>query len=354
MLFRSWYRIRAYEYWNNIRVEWPLRISHEEERFIVDITPDWEKDQEGDEDVDLPLFIVKGYQYSEPSPDVWAILTGESGPEIEEMFQSSKSGLEHYPNEYSSFLNELAARIDRLTSKVLATLSWRAMTPSAPPEFRQEAWRLFWASPIPQTKLDDLSWRQVPSGIMTVDLPPMTTLLVNDEVRKDVEIALSESKHAPLGHDLYREAWRIRYTNRRASFVIAVAAVETGLKECIGILAPDAAWLAREAPTPPVHKIFRDYLPTLHSKAMDQDTVPPVASGLMRVLRESIEKRNAIVHGRREDVSEEELDALLTTGYNLLYQLDYHCGELWATGTRSQKPELQYAEIDNLGRDSEP
>ena len=74
---------------------------------------------------------------------------------------------------------------------------------------------------------------------------------------------INQGLSEPLTHSLFREAYAQRVTNRRSSLVLAVAAAEVAVKRCATILAPRAAWLLEELPSPPIAQMITDFLPSL-------------------------------------------------------------------------------------------
>src|SRR5205085_9911444 len=109
---------------------------------------------------------------------------------------------------------------------------------------------------------------------------------------------LKAEVQAPLGHVLFREAWRLREGNLRSALVMGVAAAETAVKAFIINAAPATSWLIETLQSPPLEKLIRDYLPTLPSKAVGFQTVPPIKKEMRSALKTAVEERNKVVHGR--------------------------------------------------------
>jgi hypothetical protein len=84
------------------------------------------------------------------------------------------------------------------------------------------------------------------------DVPP-------EEIVRMVESGDQE----PVAHQLFREAWELRSSNPRSAIAIGIAAAEIGVKDLIASVVPNAHWLVKETPSPPVVKILREYLPML-------------------------------------------------------------------------------------------
>lgn len=56
---------------------------------------------------------------------------------------------------------------------------------------------------------------------------------------------INKNVKPPLGHDLFCEAWHLRVDNSKSSLVIGIAAAESGFKDCVAILLPNAIGLSK-------------------------------------------------------------------------------------------------------------
>jgi hypothetical protein len=107
-----------------------------------------------------------------------------------------------------------------------------------------------------------------------------------------------------------------------------MAALEIGIKEYIAACAPDAAWLAENAPTPPVVNMLTEYLPTVPPVAGGH-AFPPLDDEWIKVLKVGVTLRNALAH-RGEQISSDRLDKTLRAVRNVLWTLDAARGMSWA------------------------
>jgi hypothetical protein len=132
----------------------------------------------------------------------------------------------------------------------------------------------------------------------------------------------------PLAHQLFNDAWNLRYTNPRASLVVAVAAAEVGLKKVIGLIVPDAQWLLEEMQAPPIGRMLRKYIPTLKVKSSlaGKSIVPP--SKLVEKLEEAAKIRNKIVHTGEKAPAPKELEEMLGAVHDFLWICDLYSGQL--------------------------
>jgi len=112
--------------------------------------------------------------------------------------------------------------------------------------------------------------------------------------------------------------------------VTAVAAAETGVKECIASLVPGAGWLVGELPSPPIVKILREYIKQLPAKCKIDGAVRRPPKDLITKVNKAVEKRNKLVHGNQVEIEFGELRELLAAVSDLLYLLDYYNGHEWA------------------------
>ena len=78
---------------------------------------------------------------------------------------------------------------------------------------------------------------------------------------------IDEGADEPLAHALLREAEINRNRDAlRSALILAVAAIEIGVKRFIATAIPGTAWLLEQIQSPPTHKLLSDYLPTLPAK----------------------------------------------------------------------------------------
>jgi hypothetical protein len=159
--------------------------------------------------------------------------------------------------------------------------------------------------------------------VLTQILPAMS-----EETTKEIIDQYETNSDEPLAHQLFNDAWNLRYTNPRASLVVAVAAAEVGLKKVVGLIVPDAQWLLEEIPAPPIGKMLRKYIPTLKvkSRITGKQIIPP--SKLIEKLEEAAKARNRIVHVGEEAPENKELGEMLEAIHDFLWICDMYRGQL--------------------------
>lgn len=328
MIFRAYTRLPIAPYWYDVGFRGSVRLENKAERFWLDV----HRDVGGvTEEEDPRQLILVSYMVDDPPEAVAVVLNDPHSHRAKVKTQKAADGLDSFPAEYREYLHPIARRMGSLATKALEVALWRTGTRGGPPGIKIYPLFMFWARQLVEGGIiPESDWSQVPSGIVTVGLPDESFFALDDSIASHISLLLNEAIPQPLGHDLLREAWRIHESNPRAAVVVAVAAIETGVKQFIANQLPETNWLLRNMPSPPLHKILRDFLPTVPSKAKGHQTVPPLDNSIVRVVKEAVEKRNSLVHVGGAEVEEEWLSRLFQEARHLLYDLDYHNGYEWA------------------------
>lgn len=140
---------------------------------------------------------------------------------------------------------------------------------------------MFWS-------LDKENWNSIVScpspeniRVKVVHESPLDTILIKDLMEK--------GNAEPVFFELLREANSISRTNLESGFVIAVSALEVGVKYLIKNHIPQVEWLIDEIPSPPIEKIIREFFPQIISgfNLTEEQT---------RLLKSIITTRNKLVH----------------------------------------------------------
>jgi len=177
---------------------------------------------------------------------------------------------------------------------------------------------------------DGLTWKAIhaPPGAAewVAQIPPLRT---SNDVLKSLEGLMKSGLDEPFAHELLREAWSLRRVSPRSSFLIGIAAAEVGFKTFVGVLVPDAKWLAFNSPTSPLDKMLGKYLPELPVR-VNLAGPPSIPAALRKTLSEGVELRNKIAHAGAEPPSVKALEEMLWAVHNLLYILDWYSGYKWA------------------------
>ena len=154
---------------------------------------------------------------------------------------------------------------------------------------------------------------------MTVALPSVAFCHSSTAVRE------------PVAFELLREAVQNVGGNDRSALVMGVAAIEVGLKHCIARVAPDARWMVEEAPSPPVARMLREYLPTLPMRNTVAGEVKPPPSHHIDYVTKYVRLRNEIAHvGADASLDVDDLLEFLDVARDLLHLFDFYVGHEWA------------------------
>jgi hypothetical protein len=218
-----------------------------------------------------------------------------------------------------TFIEHAYNGLRELVDFALGTVAWRGALGVPPYTYR--------AGPVEFSMGDSGTWHVLPFDAIADTRRP--DFLPNSR-HEDVVQALKAGDTEPLGHQLWREAWNLRRATPRSALMIGYAAFETGVKQLIANLAPEAAWLIAEAPSPPVVKILREYLPTLSLKAPASGSHITLDEDLLKRFRIWTERRNELTHGRAVEIEYEELEEFLSLVADLLWAFDYGAGQPWA------------------------
>ncbi|HEX6751912.1 MAG TPA: hypothetical protein VF092_31750 [Longimicrobium sp.] len=226
-----------------------------------------------------------------------------------------------FPKHASLFVDEVRTELGTSIKQVVEVLRWRmgAWTPHDPfhAGFHDAEW-----------SLDGTLWHVLPAYTL-FRIGPSAVVGLSREEFSELTQMLTDRQTEPVGHVLFREAWDSRLRNSRSALVIGVAALEIGLKECIADLVPAAEWLAMNAPTPPVVKMLRKYLPTLPVR-LGFDGKALIPPKLLKVLDEGVELRNQVAHSGNGELTFLLLEEVLLAVRDVLWLLDYYRGREWA------------------------
>jgi hypothetical protein len=182
--------------------------------------------------------------------------------------------------------------------------------------------------------LDGKAWFTLPQDI-NFSMDVAHALSLRDDELGDIELLLDNGDDEPIAHQLFREALENRFPNPRSALILAVTAIETGVKNCISGLVPNATWLVENAPTPPVVHMLREFLPEL-SKTLDRDNpMLQVPTAMLDVVKDAVTMRNRLVHTGRQDIDDAKLRSILYTTKDILWILDYWRGRQWALANLS-------------------
>lgn len=179
---------------------------------------------------------------------------------------------------------------------------------------------------------DEVDWKPVfaPAQLKLVFNLGYVNKSSSAATMKDVHALVSESVSEPLGHELFNEAYALQNSNPRSALIIGVAALETGIKECASLLVPQSQWLIRNTPSPPLDKMLKHLLPELPVRNTINGKVVAPSKRILKIVRDAMEARNGIVHGKSLVNPRGMLNDFLTASRDLLYLFDFYSGHIWA------------------------
>lgn len=172
---------------------------------------------------------------------------------------------------------------------------------------------------------DGVTWHVLPARI-TGRTWASPGIYLTPEAQADLIELANTMAIEPVSRELLREAEDLlKHGNPRAALMIAVAALENAVKETISCLAPDATWLVRNLPSPPIERLLIDYLPKLPIKREH------IALGetMVGLVKDAVSARNRLVHVG--STVEYDFVRRVVDGFgHILYLLDAYCGHSWA------------------------
>lgn len=153
----------------------------------------------------------------------------------------------------------------------------------------------------------------------------------NEQDRADLDNVWNEtSSEESVAHELLREAKVLQAHSPRSAFLIATSALEVGVKAYVAYLSPDTSWLLSELPSPPIHKILRQYVPELHQQRGMQVGYWDKLKPWFKRVESGATTRNKLVHTGAIQINPKDVAAHLQDVSDLLYLFDVLRGHEWA------------------------
>jgi hypothetical protein len=227
-----------------------------------------------------------------------------------------------FPQHFQSFANAVNRELVDATRRTTLVLMWRADLEGHHNPFSSRG--LHWST-------DGTFWHPMPS-IYSVRVHVIRSLRVSDAIQNDVQAIVASGATAPIYQDLFLEAWEQRRTNPRSAIVIGMAAAELAVKRCIAELVPKAEWLATNVPSPPLERMLREYLPLLPARCLIGGTVRQPPATVMEILKKGVIIRNQLAHAGSTSPTADTAEEILRAVRDVLWLLDYYCGQEWALG----------------------
>ena len=229
------------------------------------------------------------------------------------------------PNSLRDFTRDVTRELNRIATDVFGLIRWRRAM-AGPVE-------AIWARGIEgiEWRDDAGNWHRLPADFQfTVGDARIDPLSMPEEIA-DLQAMASSGIREPLSHALLREAQRASGQREYASgLVMAIAALEVGVKQLIGTLIPGAEWLALNVPSPPIVAILRDYLPTIPANESVGGYVAAPPAEILKTLTDAVFARNSTVHRRQGELRPDFIAKVLDAVADVLWMCDYFTGQKWA------------------------
>lgn len=329
MLFQTYYRLDPWRFEPPLERLAPLRFDLAERQFSLYIHYIHAREDEQP----AQLLVRALHACDDLSDDVARIFNGETeGP----LDLKGGDGFSSYPQSYREFVLRVHGHMDHTATELFNVIRWRFGIDGGPLALTSDWAFMRWhderASTTPFDEHGFLN-RQVPAGVMRIGLPEMQSVSLNAECADAIEDMYQLGIVQPLYHDLFREAWQNRSDNPRSALVMAIAAAETAFKTTAVDLYNDKGteWIFENLPSPPLDRMLREYLQLLPARRKLSGEVRRPPKSIITTLKDGIELRNKLVHGRSQGVEPERLAKILIAVRDLLYLLDFYRGHDWAT-----------------------
>lgn len=188
--------------------------------------------------------------------------------------------------------------------------------------------------------LDGTTWGSISEKwdyrlLETAGTPP--SFYVDLEVYDDAQRLMQSSQYESIGHDLFREAWALRWNIPRSALLVGIAAVEVGIKRCLATLDPLSEKNIRND-SMSVKTLLNETLPNVRADMADKDKLLP-SDNMIATVHAGIQARNAFVHRfpgdpkydqALQELVDPRLNELLATISDVLWLFDVYAGHLWA------------------------
>jgi hypothetical protein len=286
--------------------------------------------REGEREAEFQLRTL--YLCDDVPQDISAIFAGGVGVPLD---LCGGDGFSSYPPGYREFVLRIHGYMDRTATGLFNVIRWRFGIDGGPLALTSDWASMRWQSgPMTDKPFDEHGFlnRQVPAGVRTIRLPEMQHVALGPEDAEAIEEMFQLGTAQPLYHDLFREAWQNRVDNPRSSLVMAMAAAETALKTTAVDLYDNLGteWIFENLPSPPLDRMLRDYVQLLPARRKIDNKLRRLPKAAITLIKEGVELRNKLVHGRGKDIEPERLETILRTVRDVLYLLDYYRGHDWA------------------------
>jgi hypothetical protein len=181
----------------------------------------------------------------------------------------------------------------------------------------------------PEWSLDGSTWHPLPANpTVRVDAAPDASSAV--PVTSELQALLDTGQDEPIAHQVFREAWDSRLINGRSALVIAVTALEIGIKALIGQRVPSAQWLVTNLPSPPLRRLLAEYLPSLETPGTIEGKVLAPPKAVLDLVDKAVATSHRVALATGESIAPGALEEMLIAIRDVLWMLDFCGGSAWA------------------------
>ena len=231
------------------------------------------------------------------------------------------SDFSNMPVNLQSYISEIRKELLSDVSRAFSLMAWRQNLPS----FKLGHSTFYFGTTKPVGPVPKEKTRQ----IFKIDRRDRWS----EYSRNFKSIWKTQTLAQPLAHELLREARNIAFASPRSSLLMCCAALETGIKTHCKSISPDTEWLLSNSPSPPVFKILKNFIPSLHiGLGRNMAFWDKFVKTHNKRVQQLIELRNKISHGAEAPFDQETLSQFLESSEEILYMLDFLCGNEWANG----------------------
>ena len=236
------------------------------------------------------------------------------------------------PNRLCDYSGDVTRELNRTVTRIFGLIRWRrAMLGPVEALYFRGFEGLGWCD-------DSGNWHTLPPDFQLGARRPYGVPLSKTEEIADIEVLGALGIHEPLAHALLRQGQEASTRREYASaLVMAIAALEIGVKQLIGTLIPEAEWLALHTPSPPVVDILRDYLPKIRADESIGGYVTSPPAEILEILKNAVFARNVTVHRGQGELSQDFIARVLGAVADVLWMCDYFTGQKWALQNLSEQ-----------------
>lgn len=170
--------------------------------------------------------------------------------------------------------------------------------------------------------LDEVNWTEIyirPSGLVLTGAWMSEEIDVNKEIQKLLDLKITE----PLYADILIEAKSQSSAAKRSAYILAVAALEIGVKQIIIKFKPDTSWLLDNIQSPPIEKLLREYLPQIAGGTV-------LSEETLKEVKNIVSDRNVMSHKGSFNLSFVQFHERINLINDLLRLFDNLLGNDWA------------------------